>query len=202
MMICPFQPDSLAALISFPAWKQFFKLKSKRDLTGFLNSNNLLFKKIIGFASMQSAQDELNRRINHFKATLKHLGVKLTHQRMVIFQEVVESEAHPNAESIYKAVRTKLPMISLDTVYRTLWMLQNLGLIDILGGRDRVRFDGNMKPHHHFVCKECGLMRDFCSEEFDRLRIPKEVRSLGNGETIHIEVKGICLQCSKKSMVK
>ena len=148
---------------------------------------------------MKPAQDELKRRMNHFQAMLKQHGVKLTHQRMVIFQDVVESEEHPNAESVCKAVRKKLPMISLDTVYRTLWMLQDLGLIDILGGRDRVRFDGNRKPHHHFVCNACGLMRDFYSNEFDRLKIPKEVKHLGSGETVHIEVKGICIECSKKN---
>jgi Fur family peroxide stress response transcriptional regulator len=147
-------------------------------------------------------QKELRQRMDHFKAALRRNGVKLTHQRMIIFQEVTESEEHPNAESVYKAVRKKLPMVSLDTVYRALWMLQELGLITILGGRDRVRFDGNMKPHHHFVCNACGLMSDFYSNEFDRLKIPKEVKNLGSGETVHIEIKGICTECSKKFLAK
>ena len=147
-------------------------------------------------------QDGIRERMDHFKAALKLNGVKLTHQRMIIFKEVAESEDHPNAESVYKAVRKKLPMVSLDTVYRTLWMLQDLGLIKNLGGKDRVRFDGNMKPHHHFVCNECGLMRDFFSNEFHQMKIPKEVKNWGNGETVHIEIKGICIACSKKSMVK
>jgi len=147
-------------------------------------------------------KDELRHRMDHFKAALKLNGVKLTHQRMMIFQEVAESEEHPNAESVHRAVRKKLPMVSLDTVYRTLWMLQDFGLINNLGGRDRVRFDGNMMPHHHFVCNECGLMRDFHSKELDQLKIPKEVRNWGHGKTVHIEVKGICIACSKKSMVK
>ncbi len=55
---------------------------------------------------------------------------------------------------------------------------------------------------HHFICNECGLMRDFYSNELDRLKIPKEVKALGNGESVHIEVKGICVKCSKKAMVK
>ena len=123
-------------------------------------------------------QDEFGQRMDCFKAALRRNGIKLTHQRMIIFQEVAESDAHPHAESVHKEVRRKLPMISLDTVYRTLWMLQDLGLIHILGGRDRVRFDGNMKPHHHFICDACGLMRDFYSNEFDRLKIPKKLRIL------------------------
>jgi Fur family transcriptional regulator, peroxide stress response regulator len=151
---------------------------------------------------MPSKKGELSHGMNHLKAALKHNGVKLTHQRMIIFNEVAESEEHPNVESVYKAVRKKLPMISLDTVYRTLWMLQDLGLINILGARDRVRFDGNMKPHHHFICNGCGLMRDFYSDEFDRLKVPKEVKNFGNGKTVHIEIKGICAECSKKSMLK
>jgi Fur family transcriptional regulator, peroxide stress response regulator len=118
---------------------------------------------------MPAKQDELRQKMDRFKAALKRSDVKLTHQRMIIFQEVAESKEHPNAESIYKAVRKRLAMVSLDTVYRTLWLLQDLGLIRTIGGRDRVRFDGNDKPHHHFVCNECGLMRDFCSGEYDRL---------------------------------
>jgi Fur family transcriptional regulator, peroxide stress response regulator len=151
---------------------------------------------------MKPTRDESLQRMDPFKAALKCKGVKLTHQRMIIFQEVSESIEHPNAESVYKSVRKKLPMVSLDTVYRTLWMLQDLGLIHILGGRDRVRFDGNMKPHHHFVCNECGLMRDFHSEEFSRLKIPKEIKDLGNGETMHIEIRGTCAECSKKSKTR
>jgi Fur family peroxide stress response transcriptional regulator len=151
---------------------------------------------------MPPKQDKLSQRMDHLKAALRRNGIKLTHQRMIIFQEVAESEEHPNAELVYKAVRRKLPMVSLDTVYRTLGMLQDLDLINILGGRDRVRFDGNMKPHHHFICSECGLMCDFYSNEFDRLKIPKVVKNFGNGKTIHIEIQGICTECSKKSMVK
>ncbi len=151
---------------------------------------------------MTTKQVELRQRMAYFKVALKRHGVKLTHQRMVVFREIAKSEEHPNAESIYRAVRRKLPMVSLDTVYRTLWLLQDLGLITILGGRERVRFEGNMKPHHHFVCNECGLMRDFYSTEYDQLKIPEEIKNLGNGETVHIEVQGICIECSKKSGIK
>jgi Fur family peroxide stress response transcriptional regulator len=151
---------------------------------------------------MKLKQDELSQRMDRLKAALRRNGVKLTHQRMIIFQEVAESVEHPNAESVYKEVRKKLPMVSLDTVYRTLWMLQDFGLINNLGGKDRVRFDGNMKPHHHFVCKECGLIRDFYSNEFNQFKIPKEVKHWGSGETTHIEIRGICIACLKKSLVK
>jgi Fur family transcriptional regulator, peroxide stress response regulator len=148
---------------------------------------------------MTSFRGERRKKLDYFKGTLKRSDVKLTHQRMVIFQEVAEMESHPDAESIHRAVRETLPMISLDTVYRTLWLLEDLGLIRSLGARDRVRFDGNMKPHHHFVCRECGEMRDFCSSEYDQLKIPKIVEGLGEVETAQVEVRGICVECSKKA---
>jgi Fur family transcriptional regulator, peroxide stress response regulator len=151
---------------------------------------------------MNSFQDELQYRVGEFKAALKNSGVKLTHQRLIIFQEVAGLGNHPDAESIHEAVREKLPMVSLDTVYRTLWLLEDLGLIRILGVRDRVRFDGNMKPHHHFVCKKCGRMRDFYSSEYDRLKMPGVLRGLGRAETAQVEVRGICIECSKKSNLR
>jgi Fur family transcriptional regulator, peroxide stress response regulator len=151
---------------------------------------------------MKSVRDDPGLKLSRFKATLNKYGIKQTRQRTIIFQEVAESEGHPDAEEVYMTVRKKLPAVSLDTVYRTLWMLKDLGLIHILGGRDRARLDGNMKPHHHFVCNECGLIRDFYSDEFSRLKIPKEIKSWGCGEIVHIEVKGICTVCFRKSKAK
>ena len=96
---------------------------------------------------------------------LRESGVKLTHQRMEIFREIVGRTDHPDAASIYESVRKRLPTVSLDTVYRTLSMLKDAGLISTLGpSQDRVRFDANVAPHHHFVCTKCGKTEDFYFE--------------------------------------
>jgi Fur family peroxide stress response transcriptional regulator len=144
--------------------------------------------------------DELNKQLAHLKDGLKRAGVKLTHQRLEIFREVVKSGDHPDAETIFNGVRERVPTVSLDTVYRTLWLLADLGLIATLGPpRDRVRFDANVKPHHHFVCSKCGLTRDFPCEEFDRLQVPDAVRDLGGIEKTQVEVTGICLRCASRT---
>ncbi|MBN2467659.1 MAG: transcriptional repressor [Deltaproteobacteria bacterium] len=148
---------------------------------------------------MKISPEELKQRMNRFKEGLKRSGIKLTHQRLEIFREVAESGDHPDAETIYRGVRERIPTVSLDTVYRTLWLLLDLGLIATLGpSRERSRFDANMSPHHHFVCSRCGMTYDFCSPEFDQLNIPDSVMELGNVEKLQVEVRGICLQCSKK----
>jgi Fur family peroxide stress response transcriptional regulator len=142
---------------------------------------------------------ELQQRMNHFKEGLRRSGVKLTHQRLEIFHEVAKSSDHPDVETIYKGVRKRVPTVSLDTVYRTLWLLLDLGLITTLGTpRERVRFDANVKSHHHFVCSRCGMTRDFFSDEFDKLKIPDSVKALGSAEKTQVEIKGLCLRCSKK----
>lgn len=141
---------------------------------------------------------EVARRIEHFKATARNAGLKLTHQRLEIFRELATSEEHPNSEALFQAVQRRMPTVSLDTVYRTLWMLHDLGLVATLGPRrDGVRFDANLDRHHHYICVRCGLVRDFKSQEFNGLRVPDTVRQLGSVEDAHVEVHGLCARCQK-----
>ncbi len=87
----------------------------------------------------------------------------------------------------------------MDTVYRTLWWLKELGLITTLGPpRERTRFDANLSRHHHFVCTQCGLTQDFYSDQFDKLKLPESVQAIGHTEMMQVEVKGICLKCTAK----
>lgn len=148
---------------------------------------------------MKLNQDIVGQRLARFHEVCKNAGVKLTYQRITIFEAVARSADHPDAETIYKAVRKSIPTVSLDTVYRTLWLLHDLGLITTMGPpRERVRFDANTRPHHHFVCTRCGLARDFEHGEFDALTIPDEVRTIGNVETARVELRGVCSSCASK----
>jgi Fur family peroxide stress response transcriptional regulator len=138
-----------------------------------------------------------------FERVCRDAGVKLTHQRIEIFREVAGTGDHPDAETVLRGVRKRLPTVSLDTVYRALWLLMDLGLVRTLGpSRERTRFDANLSRHHHFVCVECGLTRDFTSEAFDGLRPPASVEELGRVVETHVEVRGVCHGCSMKKRTK
>jgi Fur family transcriptional regulator, peroxide stress response regulator len=142
---------------------------------------------------------EIERRLEQFKAAAKEAGVKLTHQRLEIFREVASSLEHPDAEAVFRAVKVRMPTVSLDTVYRTLWFLNDLGLITTLGlRRERVRFDANLEYHHHYVCVRCGRVRDFESTGLNTLRIPDAVKGFGSVVATHVEVRGLCESCAKK----
>ncbi|MDP3274833.1 MAG: Fur family transcriptional regulator [Deltaproteobacteria bacterium] len=138
------------------------------------------------------------QRLEHLKTVAKDAGVKLTHQRLEIFAELAATDAHPDAETLFRAVQSRVPTVSLDTVYRTLWKLHDLGLVTTVGPkRVSVRFDANLAPHHHFVCVRCGLVRDFASEKLNALRVPETVSEMGTVLNAHVEVRGICSACQK-----
>ena len=149
---------------------------------------------------IRSSQKELEKRMEQFEQICRKAGVRLTHQRMEIFREVARADDHPHAEVVYKRVRERMPTISLDTVYRTLWLLNDHGLITTLGpSRERTRFDANLTRHHHFVCVRCGATRDFYSDEFDEPKLPKSVKALGRIVTTLVEVRGVCRECAGKT---
>ena len=143
---------------------------------------------------------EIDQRMARFEQVCRDAGVRLTHQRMEIFREVAQTGDHPDAEMIYKRVRERMPTVSLDTIYRTLWLLNEHALITTLGpSRERTRFDANLTRHHHFVCIQCGLTRDFCSEELNNIKLSRSAKALGRIEATLVEVRGVCRECAGKT---
>jgi Fur family peroxide stress response transcriptional regulator len=146
---------------------------------------------------------DYQQRLCHLTDGLKRAGVKLTHQRLEICREVAAANTHPDADAIYLGVRERVPTISVDTVYRTLWLLRDLGLIGTLTTcGPSVRFDGDSTPHHHFVCTSCGEVYDFYSEEFNQLRVPHAVRAHGIVQKTQVEMRGTCLRCAQAAQEK
>ena len=146
---------------------------------------------------MKIPKKDIEQRLARFEEVCRKSGAKLTHQRMEIFREVTQTDEHPDVEKVFRGVRKRMPTVSMDTVYRTLWWLKDLGLVTMLGPpRERARFDANLSRHHHFVCTQCGLTRDFYSDEFDSLELPDSVLTIGRAEEIQVEVKGLCLKCA------
>ena len=149
---------------------------------------------------MRVQESEIRKRVERFREACTLSGVRLTHQRLEIFREVAGTGDHPDVEAIWKGVRKRMPTVSLDTVYRTLWLLNDIGAIATLGlPRERIRFDANTSPHHHYVCVRCGLTRDFESDEFNALQIPAEVGEFGSVLAAQVEVRGLCAACTQES---
>lgn len=104
---------------------------------------------------------------------LKSNNCKITPQRIAIYQAVRENHEHPNAETIYKMLAPTYPTISLATVYKSLELFVELGLIKVINiGENSFRYDFNTTCHPHVICTKCQKVEDLDNEFFEHL--PKE----------------------------
>jgi len=141
--------------------------------------------------------DQIEQRLEHLRLACRNSGMRMTHQRIEIFREVAQTSEHPDAETIFKRVRKKMPTVSHDTVYRTLASLEEMGLVNrVETVAGRARYDANPDRHHHFVCTRCGRISDIYLEKEPPL--PEGIEKLGSAESLHMQVRGVCHDCKNQ----
>jgi Fur family transcriptional regulator, peroxide stress response regulator len=140
-------------------------------------------------------------RLSHQKfreLALKH-GLAVTHQRQVVYEEAVASHGHHSPESIYAAVRRRIPSISLATVYNNLRLFIGCGLLrEVTPHASTLRVDGNLEPHHHLVCSRCKMVRDIEADFVDFKKLSRHVLDGFDLTQPVVEVFGLCRRCSAK----
>ena len=143
--------------------------------------------------------ETVENRLLGFVELCREAGLKATHQRTGIYRELARTDEHPDADTVFRRVRRRVPAISLDTVYRTLRLLEERSVIwRVASVGDRTRFDANTARHHHFVCRGCGRVQDFTHKEFDSFPTPRDVAGLGVVESVCVELRGLCTNCRAK----
>ena len=148
---------------------------------------------------MAARVDEVARRVDRLSRGLRDAGLRLTHQRLEIVRVIAADETHPDVESVYRAVRERVPTISLDTLYRTLATLVERGLISrVLFAPGPARYDANSARHHHFVCTRCGLIRDVEDADLDAIQPTAEVARIGRPDAVSVQFRGVCAACRSK----
>lgn len=122
--------------------------------------------------------------------------IKHSRQRDAIRQNLMTRYDHPTAETVYLDIREEYPSISLGTVYRNLSLLAELGEIQKIttsAGPDR--FDGNPKPHCHFLCNCCGSVLDIPLEQPEDIIDHAAHAFPGEIEGMQIQFHGKCENC-------
>ncbi len=143
--------------------------------------------------------DEVERRVEQLARGLRDAGLRLTHQRLEIVRVIAADETHPDVETVYRAVRKRVPTISLDTVYRTLATLTERELITrVLFTPGPARYDANTARHHHFVCTHCGLVRDVEDADLDAILPTGRVVRIGRPDAVTVQFRGVCATCQRK----
>ena len=88
---------------------------------------------------------------------LREKGLKVTPQRIAVYNMLLHSTEHPNAETIYRTLEATNPTMSLATVYKTLDFFKHLRLVQELNvGEGSARYDAQVHCHPHTVCTVCG----------------------------------------------
>ncbi len=133
-----------------------------------------------------------------FRAKCKEAKLRITPQRVLIYESLANDKSHPSTDIVFRRVREKNPNISLDTVNRTLLSFVDMGILKIVGcyGRSK-RFDPDIGNHHHFQCLKCGKIVDFYNKKFDILELPKDIKNKFTVTGKKVFLEGICNYCRK-----
>lgn len=139
---------------------------------------------------------ELNSHtMDILRETCRATGLRLTQQRLSVYQEILGARDHPTAEAVHRRVRRNAPTLSLDTVYRTLALLEKSGLVHRVldpGGGDR--FDAVTDDHAHAICRRCGRFEDLPLPDLSPEGLPG-AEHWGRVERRHVVYFGVCKAC-------
>lgn len=134
-------------------------------------------------------------------ALLRNKGFKVTPQRLAIYNVLVNTKEHPSAEMIFNELQPVYPTMSLATVYKTVEILRELGMVQMLNvGEDSFRYDAIVETHPHICCMGCGRVDDL--EGIDSVEFVKSVKARTpykiTGQQFYFY--GYCPECQKKNM--
>jgi Fur family ferric uptake transcriptional regulator len=131
---------------------------------------------------------------------------RMTRQRMIILDELSKVRSHPTAYEVYEMVRSRLPRISLGTVYRNLEHLSSNGQIRRLDlGVGQRRFDAVTDDHMHIKCLSCGRVNDVPLNPSMEITTIKGIVCSQSGYEVlgcGMDFLGICPNCKKAERTK
>jgi Fur family transcriptional regulator, ferric uptake regulator len=141
-------------------------------------------------------------KIENLKEFLKEKGYKLTPQRRAILNGIIDSEgSHLTAEELYDLVKVACPEIGLATVYRTVQLLEEMGVVyklDLDDGRSRYELcqQDDTHQHHHLICNECGKVIEVQGDLLDEIEDVIEKKYEFTIQNHSLKFYGLCKECS------
>ncbi len=150
----------------------------------------------------RSSHDPRTRKPGPMAQKLGELGLRSTKARVLILSFLAKRRDHPTAEDILQGLRKQGHQVGPATLYQNLGKLADAGLIARLNGPDGLmHFDGNVAPHPHLACLQCGAIIDvevdICAIQELKPTDPDTGEPISGWslEEIQLELKGICPNC-------
>jgi len=129
--------------------------------------------------------------------TFRNSGYRATPQRIAISKFILRNHEHPTAQKAYMEVKKVHPTVSLATIYTTIKILRDTGLIlELNMPQGQTRFDPNIEPHAHLLCLRCGSISDWMDPIMPKLiaRVSADANFTVTGSSL--DLKGICERCT------
>jgi Fur family peroxide stress response transcriptional regulator len=134
-----------------------------------------------------------------FRQRCRERGIRVTPQRLAVYRTLAQDLSHPSADTVHGRLRQELPTLSLATVYRVLESFEREGLVRRVSTPDGAgRFDANVRPHQHLVCRVCRGVSDFEASSLARIGVPRSVPTEFRAEELDIRIVGVCRPCQSK----
>ncbi|NTU94232.1 MAG: transcriptional repressor [Chlorobiaceae bacterium] len=148
---------------------------------------------------MTTADISTRNEMEKFIDRCRQEGLKVTPQRIAIYEVLMGSKEHPSADTVFRKIASTHPTISFDTVNRTLLTFAGIGVIDMVESFSvSRRFDTDTSPHHHLHCTRCGHIVDFNDPELDEVKIPAQIAHECKVTGVRMVVSCICPECGRK----
>ena len=138
------------------------------------------------------------QQMEQIVALLRDEGFRITPQRMAIVDYLLKTEDHPSADHIHKVVRKRYPMVSLSTVYKTLYLLKEKNLVNEIEVEGESRFDAHTDDHINIVCIKCGKIDDVDEETLKDIQVKAAKKSKYLILKSSFELHGYCSSCKSK----
>ena len=146
----------------------------------------------------------MNINMGDLRQKFRERQYKMTPQRQIILRTFIDNqEQHLSAEDVYQIVRQQSPDLGLATVYRTLELLSDLGVlqkIDFGDGRSRYEINATDTPHHHhhLICLGCGKVKECEDDLLETLE--NAIARKSNFQIVdhHLKFYGYCQECQPK----
>jgi Fe2+ or Zn2+ uptake regulation protein len=134
---------------------------------------------------------------SELRQALHERGQRVTPQRILIHRAIGEFDRHATAEEVLERVSARLPNAALPTVYATLELFEELGIVRrVAAGGGATLWDPRADEHQHTVCRGCGAVEDL-DVGIDNERLIRAARRRGfRASSTELVVSGLCARCA------
>jgi Fur family ferric uptake transcriptional regulator len=146
------------------------------------------------------------QEIEKLKDNFKKKGYKLTLQRRAVVDVIIKNEgSHLTTEEVYDLVKKDCPEIGLATVYRTVQLLEDIGVVcklDLNDGCNRYELihDDEYHHHHHLICTSCGKVNEVEGDLLEVLEHDIQMKYDFHIKNHSVKFYGICSECRKNNL--